>query len=71
MDGQNAAIKALMVAHLAELMADAKLCWWEAMCSFHATWLQHLEEGKASWEDAKLTIMLHQALVWLQPAAAH
>ena len=48
MNAEKPPVKALMGAHLAELMADAELYGWEAVCTFHATWLHQIEQGHAS-----------------------
>ena len=42
MDSQKLDIKALMSAHLTELMADTELYGWEAVQAFHAIWLQQM-----------------------------
>ena len=66
MDRQKPDIKNWMSAHLADLMIDSELYRWEANHTFHAMWLQQLEQGRASWEDAELKFSYCQALVWHQ-----
>ena len=40
MVSQSQDIRALMLAYLVELMADAELYGWEAVQAFHTVWLE-------------------------------
>ena len=68
MDAQKLDIKALMLAHLTELMADAELYGWEAIRAFHAVWLQQMEQKWVTWKDADIKLSFRCASVCYQPA---
>ena len=46
MEKENEAIQLLMARHLQELMADAELYGWDPVRSYHAVWLQQLENNR-------------------------
>ena len=71
MNGQKPDIKKWMSTHLADLVVDSELYGWEAVYAFHAVWLQQLEQGIASLEDAELKLSFHQVLFWHQLAHAY
>ena len=60
-------IKALMLTLLQELMKDGEQYGWPAVRAYHATWLQHMEQGWAAWGDQAAKLELHCALVWHLP----
>ena len=45
-------IKAQMTQHLEELMENTDLYGWENVCTFHAAWLNMLEQGRSTWDDS-------------------
>ena len=57
-------IKQLMPTHLQDLMEDGEAYGWSMVLSYHATWLQHLEQGWASWGDHATKLKLSHALLW-------
>ena len=42
---ESVQIKLRMLTHLQELMDDVQDYGWPTVKSYHATWLQHLEQG--------------------------
>ena len=56
-------------------MEDEETFGWPIVRAYHAVWLQHLEQGRASWNDEITRHKLQWALVWhriassLQPPA--
>ena len=69
MSGESLLIKNLMLTHLQELIEDGECCRCLAVRAYHATWLQHIEKGWATWGDEDMKIKLRQALVghWVVP----
>ena len=63
---QPESIKPRMFTHLQEMMEDGEVYRWPVVLSYHAAWLQHLEQGWATWEDEATTLKLRRALVWHQ-----
>ena len=57
-------IQALVLDHLQELMEDGEHYGWPVVRAYHATWLQHIEQGRAAWEDDAVKLKLQPALVW-------
>ena len=49
MAGESEKIKQLMLIHLQDLMEDGKAYGWSVVLSYQVAWLQHLEQGSASW----------------------
>ena len=43
---------------------------WPVVRAYHAVWLQHLEQSRATWEDDGIRLMLKRALVWHRVAQA-
>ena len=64
MDAQKLDIKALMLAHLTELMADAELYGWEAIRAFHVVWLHQMKQKWVTWKDADIKLSFRCASVW-------
>ena len=48
-DRQKPDIKSPMSASLAYLMVNSERYGWEALCAFHAIWIQQLDQGRTSW----------------------
>ena len=40
-----------MWAHLKDLMHDGQRFRWPIVRNYHAVWLQHIEQGRATWGD--------------------
>ena len=51
MDGEMESVKAKMATHLKDLIANTKLYGWDRVRTYHAVWLNHLEQGRATWEE--------------------
>ena len=45
METEKESIKSLDAHHPQELMADMELCVWEPIRTYHAVWLQQVENG--------------------------
>ena len=57
-----------MSAHVKEIMEDGKCFRWPTVRAYHVVWLQHLERGRATWDDEATRLKLHKALVWHREA---
>jgi hypothetical protein len=64
MEEQKAPLRARMAAHLVQLMKDATKYQWEDIRSYHGIWLQHIESGRAKWEDAHIAQELRQDFIF-------
>ena len=53
-----------MSTHLTEIMEDGETFRWPVVRAYHAVWLQHLEQGRATWDDEATRLKLCRALVW-------
>ena len=62
--GESDTTKVSMLLHLQQLMEDTVAYGWETDHSYHAAWLQHLEQGRAIWNDPEKRLTLWRALVW-------
>ena len=51
MDMQPIPIRKHMWVHLRDLMSDGQRFGWPAVRNFHGVWLQHIEQGRTTWED--------------------
>ena len=51
MDLQSDVLRRKMSAHLKEIMEDCETFRWPMVRAYHAVWLQHLEQGRATWDD--------------------
>ena len=57
-------IRTLMLCHLWELMEDEEWCGGLAVRNYHATWLQHIEQGWMALDDEDQKMKLCRALAW-------
>ena len=64
MDLQSEALRRKMSAHLKEIMEDGETFGCPMGRAYHTVWLQHLEQGRATWDDEITRLKLHRALVW-------
>ena len=55
---QPESIKARMLTHLHEMMDDGEAYGWPIVRSYHAAWLQHVEQHQAMWEDEATQLKL-------------
>ena len=55
--------KEVMLKHLQELMADSAIYGWEHVRTYHAVWLQQIENGHAEWEDTDIKLEFCRALI--------
>ena len=61
MDLQPEPLSKLMSAHLKEIME----CFgWPMVRVYHAVWIQHIEQGRATWDDETTCLKLCRSLVW-------
>ena len=69
MDLQSHSIRNHMWAHLRDLMHDGECFGWPTVRNrkFHAVWLQHMEQGTATWGDEVTRLDLRRSLVWQRP----
>ena len=63
MDLQSDPIRNHMWAHLRDLMHDGEHVGWPTVRNFHAVWLQHIEQGRATWGDEAIHLNLRRSLV--------
>ena len=64
MDTQRQDIKKHMNSCLQDIMKDGAAYRWPVARDFHATWLQHIEMGRATWDGQGTQLKLRQALRW-------
>ena len=64
MDSQPQNIKALMDSHLTDLMENGEAYGWPVVRDVHSTWWQHIEMGRATWDDHATKLKLRRTLVW-------
>ena len=57
-------IRNKMTIHLHEIMEDGEIFRWPVVQAYHAAWLKHLEQGRATWEDDVTRFKLGRPLVW-------
>ena len=57
-------IKYRVLLHPQELMEDGEAYSSEAVRSYHAAWLQHLEHSRTMWDDNVKKLKLCRDLVW-------
>ena len=53
-----------MSAHLKEIMEDGETFRWPTVRAYNVVWLQHLEQGRAIWDDETTRLKLRRVLVW-------
>ena len=49
-----------MSAHLKELMEDCEHFGWPMVRAYHAVWLQHIDQGRATWDNEATHLKLLQ-----------
>ena len=64
MDLQPEALRRRMSAHLKEIMGDGETFGWPVVRAYLVVWLQHLQLGRAMWDDEATRLKLRRALVW-------
>ena len=69
MDSQPQDIKALMDSHVQGLMEGRKAYGWPVVSDYHTTWLQHIEMGRATWDNHTTKLKLRCTLVWHRVAS--
>ena len=52
-----------MSAHLKEIMEDGETFGWPTVRAYNAVWLQHIEQGRATWDDETTWLKLHRSLM--------
>ena len=60
----NQDIKLHMLAHLQELMVDGEMYRWQVILNYHAAWLQHIKQGRATWGNEPTKLKLRRPIVW-------
>jgi hypothetical protein len=63
-------LQPLLYMHLRELMEDAGMYGLEPVKAFHGVWLNHIEQGRATWHDEKTREKLRRQFVWNAPRHA-
>ena len=71
MDMQPDPIRKHIWAHLKDLMHNGQRFVWPVIRNYHAVWLQHIEQWRATWGDEVTCLDLRSSLVWhrLAPSA--
>ena len=64
MDLQPEPLRKKMSAYLKEIMEDGETFRLPTVRAYHAVWLQHIEQGRATWNDETTWLKLHRSLVW-------
>ena len=59
MDMQPKCARKHMWVHLRDLMQDAQCFGWSSVRTFHGVWLQHIEQGRATWGDEVTHLEVH------------
>ena len=57
-----------MSTHFKEIMEDGETFGWPTVGAYHMVWLQHLEQGRATWGDETTRLKLCRALIWHRTA---
>ena len=47
-----------MLNHLQEMIKDGEAYGWPGILSYHAAWLQHLDQSQAMWDDEAMKLKL-------------
>jgi hypothetical protein len=63
-------LQPLLYLHLRDMMEDAGIYGLEAVKAFHGVWLNHIEQGRATWQDEHTREKLRRQFVWNAPQAA-
>ena len=45
-------------------LEDGETFGWPTVRAYHAVWLQHIEQGRATWDDETTRLKLRRYLVW-------
>ena len=53
-----------MTIHLQEMMEDGKTFRWPVVHAYHVAWLQHLEQGRATWDYEATRLKLRRVFFW-------
>ena len=51
MTPQKDSLRHKMAVHLKEMMEYGETFGWPMVRAYHTVWLQHLEQGRATWND--------------------
>ena len=52
-------------------MKDGETFRWPVVRMYHVVWLQHLEQGRATWNDEATRLKLLRAFVWHRTATSY
>ena len=63
-DTQTQDIKKHTNSHLQDLMEDGETYGWPVVRDFYSTWLQHIDMGRATWDDHVTKMKLRWTLMW-------
>ena len=66
MEGEKSVVKPHMACHLQALMVDMELYRWNRVRTFHAVWLNQLEQGRVTWGDEEAKRRFRWTLIWHQ-----
>ena len=55
---QKDTLRDKMAIHLQEMMEDGETFRWPVVRAYHSVWLQHLEQGRATWDDEVMRLKL-------------
>ena len=61
---QKDTLRDKMAIHLQQIMEDGETFGWPVVRAYYTAWLQHLEQGRATWDDEVTRLKLRRALVW-------
>ena len=64
MSHQKDTLRDKMPIHLIEMMEDGETFGWPVVKAYHAAWLQHLEQGRATCDNEVTRLKLIRTLVW-------
>ena len=51
---QKDTLRDKMAIHLQEMMEDGETFGWPVVRVYHMAWLQHLEQGRVTWDDVTI-----------------
>ena len=68
--GESSPVQDTMLRHLQELFEDVDVYGWYVVREYHATWLQLLEQGRATWNDVSKRAQLRRLMVWSKSSLA-
>ena len=61
---QTFIIRNQMATHLQEQLGDGEIFRWPIVWAYHAAWLQHLEQYRATSADEGIKLKIRRALAW-------